>query len=154
MIIPTSRFKVSQSHGVWYIERKVLGLFWYIFDCDNRFGFVSPFADEVLLGYDSLKDALEVVKRKLGSKNWEKWVGEERIEIIYENNKHFKRGYNIIGTTHGYSVVGGVYEKTNMGETFIFDSSKVAEYTTVEEAIMKSELVGIRIDNKSRWTSV
>lgn len=152
LIIPTSRFKVIQRRGYWYIEREVLGLFWHMFDCDNRFGFVCAFGDEVLFGYDSLEEALEVVKRKLGPKSWERWVVEERIETVYENRR-FKRGYNIIGTTHGYSVVGGVYEKSPMGETFIFDPSKVTEYTTVEEAIMKSELVGIRIDNKSRWTS-
>lgn len=149
-----SRWKIEPTiygdgYKEYYIYQKIFGLFWI-----KRFTqtiFMSPFDGGRIGGYNSLLDAKLALSHKLGPEKFYKLVKAGKIRIYSAYEPHNEESFYMMKTSDGFVVSNGIYYPRGVGETFAA-ISQVIKCDTAKEALMKADLMGIKVDNRNRFS--
>lgn len=138
----------GDGYKEYYIYQKIFGLFWI-----KRFTqtiFLSPFDGGRIGGYNSLLDAKLTLSHKLGPEKYYKLGKAGKIHIYSAYEPHVEERFYMMKTSDGFVVSKGIYAPKGAGETFT-TIAQVIKCDTAKEALMKADLMGIKIDNRNRF---
>ena len=153
-----THFRVDQfvyynGSSEWYIRGKLFGMIWV--KVLKRFTFLSPYGSAVEYGYSSVDSAMKKIGLAVGPESFNKLIEKERLHVVYDKFKTpwKNTGYcvTVNRDTGRYFVAKGYYIQQECWDELYVMEHATKDCNTPSEAILKAELLGIRVDNAMRY---